>query len=86
MNPRTPFGFDIPPEEDLPECDDRLYWHKRFNFAAWLFLILGFIMIFVSSTATSAIIGISVSFGFRLVDSICQARHMMWHIKRNERS
>ena len=84
MNPNdNPFRFVPPPEEDLPECDERLYWHKRFNFASWLFLILGLWALFASSTAWSALVGLGTSIGFRLFDSICQARHMLWHIRRN---
>lgn len=84
MNPNdNPFAFKPPQEEDLPECDERLYWHKRFNFASWLFLFFGIWAIFASSTAKAAIIAISASFGFRVFDSICQARHWAWHWKKN---
>lgn len=68
------------------ECEDRVYWHKRFNFASWLFLLFGFWAIFFSETATSAILAIGVSFGFRLWDSVCYALHMKWHIENDKGS
>lgn len=73
------------PDQTSQECEDRIYWHKRFNFASWLFLIFGFWAIFASSTAASAILGVSVSLGFRLWDSICYALHMRWHMENNDK-
>lgn len=69
------------PDNPSPECDERLYWHKRFTFASWLFLIMGIWVIFASSTPWSAMIGIGVSLGFRILDSVCQMRHIIWHMK-----
>lgn len=83
MNPNQ-FYQPRPPKvnEELPqECEDRAYWHKRFNFASWLFLIMGLWAVFFSTTPWSAMIGIGVSIGFRMFDVFCQVRHMMWHMK-----
>ncbi len=69
----------------LPEeCEDRAYWHKRFTFAAWLFLLMGIWAIFSSATPWSAMIGIGTSIFFKFIDGVGDARHMMWHIKRRE--
>lgn len=70
-------------EEEVPqECKDRAYWHKRFNFASWLFLIFGFWAIFASETPWSALIALAASVGFRIADAICDTRHMIWHWRR----
>lgn len=69
---------------ELPqECEDRAYWHKRFNFAAWLFLLMSFYFIFASETAWSALLAIATSFGFRVVDAVCATRHALWHFKND---
>ncbi len=85
MNPNeNPFRFTPPKEEDLPECDERAYWHKRFNFASWIFLLWGFYLIIFSDGNGKAILfSLLVSVGFQLFDSICQARHMLWHIRKD---
>lgn len=67
--------------EPLPECEERYYWDKRFNFAAWLFLFMGIFAIFYSTTATSAILAITVSLGFKAINAICNIRHVYWHAK-----
>jgi len=67
----------------LPECEDREYWHKRFNFASWIFLLMSFYSIFVSENGFSAIFAITISLGFQFFDSWHQIRHMKWHMNRN---
>lgn len=70
--------------ETLPECDERDYWRKRFNFASWLFLFLALYAI-LTDNLDSAIIAITVSLGFRIFDTVCAIRHMKWHVETSGR-
>lgn len=72
------------PPEAQPECDERHYWDKRFRFASWLFLILTFFAIFTSETAWSALVAITASVGFYMFNTICQIRHIKWHLEQGE--
>lgn len=72
--------------QQLPqECEERAYWHKRFNFARWLFLIMGIWAVFASVTPWSAMLALGASFGFWIFDGICDARHQMWHLRGGDR-
>lgn len=69
-------------EEEVPqECKDRAYWHKRFNFASWLFLFIALYGIFSSDNSGAAIFAIGFSIFWRAVDVVCDVRHFDWHIK-----
>lgn len=71
-------------EPQLPqECADRKYWSKRFNFASWLFLFIGLYAIFFSENNHAAFYAIGVSIFWRILDVVCDIRHMAWHIKEN---
>lgn len=64
-----------------PECDERIYWHKRFNFASWLFLGIGFYFLFFTEAALATLLALSFSIGWRALDSVCYIRHFNWHIR-----
>lgn len=70
-------------QQPEPECEERAYWRKRFNFASWLFLIFGLYAIF-TDRLDAGVIAICASVGFQLFDSINQIRHIKWHIKQLE--
>jgi len=71
-------------EEIPPECEERHFWHKRFNFAAWLFLIFAFYGIFFTDNFKAIFLCLAVSIAFRALDSINQIRHFKWHMKNDE--
>lgn len=85
MNPDN-FYQPRPPkiDEEVPqECEDRAFWRKRFNFASWLFLLMGLWAIFFSDNINSAMIAIGASIFWRILDVVCDVRHVAWHIKNN---
>lgn len=65
--------------ETNPACEERHYWHKRFNFASWLFLIIGLFAIF-NDQEHAGFVGLTASALFRLFDSWMEIRHIKWHI------
>lgn len=69
--------------EPIPECEERHYWRKRFNFAAWLFLFFAFFFL-LNDQITAMFIALAVSMGYRIVDTILDIRHMKWHINNDE--
>jgi hypothetical protein len=75
--------MNFSPPEELPECDERAYWRKRFQWASWIFLFAGFYFIFTDSTL-SGLIAITTSMFFQFFDTYHQIRHIKWHIVRNE--
>ena len=68
-----------------PECEERHYWHKRFGFASWLFLLFGLYAIFTDGGFKAIALSLTVSVGFNLFDAWMNIRHLKWHIKHNER-
>lgn len=70
-------------EKTPQECEDRAYWRKRFNFAAWLFLFFALWFLFTDNF-TAMFIALAVSLGYRTVDTILDIRHMKWHINNDE--
>ena len=70
--------------ESNPVCEERHYWHKRFNFASWLFLIIALFAIFSDSGGRSVVVGLVASAGFNVFDSWMQIRHLKWHIENFE--
>lgn len=65
------------------ECLDRKYWHKRFNFASWLFLFFA-LWFLLTDNFQAMFIAIAVSFGYRTVNTLFDIRHLKWHIKNDE--
>ena len=71
------------PPEELPECEERAYWRKRFQWASWIFLFGSFYCLFTDNTA-SGLVALAASMGFQFFDSWNQIRHIKWHIERGE--
>lgn len=67
-----------------PVCEERHYWHKRFNFAAWLFLFIALYGIFFTQNFKAIFFSLGVSILFRAVESFNEIRHIKWHFERRE--
>lgn len=71
-------------QPEIPqECEDRHYWHKRFNFATWLFLLFSFWAMFTGNFM-SALLALSTSMGFNVFDSWHSIRHIKWHLENDK--